>query len=72
VLRISNEGLIRNFVIYDEADQQAILKQTMRRVRLDTKQLAPRTVLSRISWANNHILDSQEIYLDTDRTQGTN
>lgn len=48
VLRIGNEGLTRNFVIYDRADQQAIVKQTMRRMGLDTKPLEPRTVLSRI------------------------
>jgi DNA helicase-2/ATP-dependent DNA helicase PcrA len=62
-LRIGDEGLTRNFVIYDEADQQAIVKQAMRRMGLDTKQLTPRTVLSRISWAKNHMLDPQEIYL---------
>ena len=65
VLRIGNEGLTRNFVIYDEADQQAIVKQAMRRMGLDTKQLTPRTVLSRISWAKNHMLDPQEIYLQS-------
>ena len=64
-LRIGNEGLTRNFVIYDEADQQAIVKQAMRRMGLDTKQLTPRTVLSRISWAKNHMLDPQEIYLES-------
>jgi len=52
-------------VIYDEADQQAIVKQAMRRMGLDTKQLTPRTVLSRISWAKNHMLDPQEIYLQS-------
>ncbi len=65
VLRIGNEGLTRNFVIYDEADQQAIVKQAMRRMGLDTKQLTPRTVLARISWAKNHMLDPQEIYLQS-------
>src|SRR5208283_1783914 len=58
-------GLTRNFVIYDEVDQQAIVKQAMRRMGLDTKQLTPRTVLSRISWAKNHMLDPQEIYLQS-------
>src|SRR6204780_4300505 len=64
-LRIGGEGLTRNFVIYDEVDQQAIVKQAMRRMGLDTKQLTPRTVLSRISWAKNHMLDPQEIYLQS-------
>ena len=30
---------------------------------LDTKQLTPRTVLSRISWAKNHMVDPQDYYL---------
>ncbi len=58
-------GLTKNFVIYDEADQQQVVKGIMRRVGLDDKQLTPRTVLSRISWAKNHMLDPQEIYLQS-------
>jgi len=58
-------GLTKNFVIYDEADQQQVVKGVMRRLGLDDKQLTPRTVLSRISWAKNHMLDPQEIYLQS-------
>ncbi len=63
VLKVGNEGLTRSFAIYDENDQQAIVKQVMRRMGLDTKQLTPRTVLGRISWAKNHMVDPQEYYL---------
>ena len=35
----------------------------MRRMGLDTKQLTPRAVLGRISWAKNHMVDPQEYYL---------
>ena len=56
-------GLTKNFVIYDEADQQQVVKGVMRRLGIDDKQLTPRTVLSRISWAKNHMLDPQETYL---------
>jgi ATP-dependent DNA helicase UvrD/PcrA len=56
-------GLTRNFVIYDEADQQSVVKGVMRRLGVDDKELTPRTVLSRISWAKNHMLDPQEVYL---------
>ena len=58
-------GLTKNFVIYDETDQQQVVKGVMRRLGLDDKQLTPRTVLSRISWAKNHMLDPQEIYLQS-------
>ena len=62
-LRVNGEGLTRSFAIYDENDQQAIVKQIMKRMGLDTKQLTPRTVLGRISWAKNHMVDPQEYYL---------
>jgi len=58
-------GFRKDFVIYDEADQGSVVKAAMRRLGLDDKQLTPRTVLSRISWAKNHMLDPQEIYLQS-------
>ncbi|HEY2627050.1 MAG TPA: UvrD-helicase domain-containing protein, partial [Candidatus Udaeobacter sp.] len=58
-------GLTKSFVIYDESDQQQVVKGIMRRMGLDDKQLTPRNVLSRISWAKNHMLDPQEIYLQS-------
>ena len=64
-MRIGNEGLTRAFAIYDENDQQSLVKQAMRRMGLDDKQLTPRVVLSRISWAKNHMLDPQEYYLQS-------
>ncbi|MDR3741673.1 MAG: UvrD-helicase domain-containing protein [Terracidiphilus sp.] len=62
-LKVGGQGLTRDFAIYDENDQQNIVKQAMRRMGLDTKQLTPRTVLGRISWAKNHMVDPQEYYL---------
>jgi DNA helicase II / ATP-dependent DNA helicase PcrA len=62
-LQVNGQGLTRSFAIYDENDQQNIVKQIMRRMGLDTKQLTPRTVLGRISWAKNHMVDPQEYYL---------
>ncbi len=64
-LRVGGEGLTRTFAIYDESDQQSLVKQVMRRMGLDDKQLTPRIVLSRISWAKNHMLDPQEYYLQS-------
>jgi DNA helicase II / ATP-dependent DNA helicase PcrA len=58
-------GHTRKFVIYDESDQQSVVKGVMKRLGLDDKQLTPRTVLSRISWAKNHMLDPQELYLQS-------
>ncbi len=58
-------GHTKNFVIYDEADQLSVVKGIMKRLGVDDKQLTPRTVLSRISWAKNHMLDPQELYLQS-------
>ena len=64
-LQIGGKGLTRNFAIFDENDQQGIVKQVMKRMGLDTKQLTPRTVLGKISWAKNHMVDPQEYFLSS-------
>jgi DNA helicase-2/ATP-dependent DNA helicase PcrA len=64
-LRIGNQGLTKDFAIYDEADQQSLVKAAIRRLGIDDKQLTPRSVLGRISWAKNHMLDPQEVYLQS-------
>jgi DNA helicase-2/ATP-dependent DNA helicase PcrA len=58
-------GHTKKFVIYDESDMQSVVKSIMKRLGLDDKQLTPRLVLSRISWAKNHMLDPQELYLQS-------
>ncbi|MGA9567527.1 MAG: UvrD-helicase domain-containing protein [Candidatus Korobacteraceae bacterium] len=64
-LQIGGKGYRRDFVIYDESDQQSVVKAAMRRLGIDDKQLTPRNVLSQISWAKNHMLDPQEVYLES-------
>ncbi len=64
-LQVAGKGYTRDFVIYDESDQQLVVKAALRRLGLDEKQLTPRAVLARISWAKNHMLDPQEIYLQS-------
>jgi DNA helicase-2/ATP-dependent DNA helicase PcrA len=63
VLKIAGQGLTRAFTIFDENDQSGLVKQIMKRMGLDTKQLTPRTVLGRISWAKNHMVDPQDYFL---------
>ena len=55
-------GFRRDFVIYDESDQQLVVKAAMRRLGLDDKQMKPSAVLARISWAKNHMRDPIEVY----------
>ena len=59
----SSSGLTRNFAIYDEVDQQAVVKAALKRLGFDDKQLKPSVALSRISWAKSHMIDPQEYFL---------
>jgi len=69
-LKVNGVGLTRAFAIYDENDQQAVVKQIMKRMGLDTKQLKPSAVLGRISWAKNHMVDPQDYYLSSKDPNG--
>ncbi len=62
-LRTNGKGLTRTFAIYDETDQQAVVKTALKRLAIDDKQLKPRVALGRISWAKNHMIDPQEYFL---------
>ncbi len=64
-MKIGDAGYKKDFAIYDESDQQSIVKSVMRRLGIDDKQLKPSAVLGRISWAKNHMLDPQEMYLQS-------
>ena len=62
-LQIGGKGLTRTFAIYDETDQQAVVKTALKRLGIDDKSLKPRVALGRISWAKNHMIDPQEYFL---------
>ncbi len=62
-LQINGKGLTRSFAIYDETDQQAVVKTALKRLGVDDKSLKPRVALGRISWAKNHMIDPQEYFL---------
>ena len=58
-------GVRRDFVIYDEKDQEMVAKAALKRLGVDDKKLTPRAVLSQISWAKNHMLAPQDFYLSS-------
>ncbi|HIE50163.1 MAG TPA: DNA helicase PcrA [Armatimonadetes bacterium] len=57
-------GRQRNFVIFDEADQLALLRECLRELDLDEKQYPPRTFGYRISGAKNALLGVEEFAQD--------
>ena len=53
-------GLQPNFLVYDDADQQAIVKRAIQAAGLDPRQLVPRRASSRISAAKNQLMTPRE------------
>ena len=52
--------LTDNFAIYDDADQQSLVKQVLREMNLDEKQFKASTILSIISRAKNDLLSPMQ------------
>ena len=67
LLRIDGEamGLNRDFTIYDDADQQAAIKQCMGEVEVDPKQFAARSIQSAISGAKSQLLTASGFTMRT-------
>ena len=61
VLRREGEhiGLDRDFVIYDDADQMALVKRALTELELDPKRFPPRSILSGISGAKSELLGAE-------------
>ncbi len=59
---ISVLGYGRDFTIYDDADQLAVVKICLKEMDLDERLLSARYALSRISYAKNHGLTPQAVY----------
>jgi DNA helicase II / ATP-dependent DNA helicase PcrA len=55
-----NIGIPKSFVIFDEADRQATVKQVSRQLGLDEKTFPARTLSTAISSAKNEMIDANE------------
>ncbi len=51
-------GFTRDFSIYDDDDQQRVIRQCMRDLAIDERQVTPRYVSALISHAKNHAADA--------------
>jgi len=49
-------GIARDFVIFDDSDQLAVTRQTLKELNLDDKQYRPRAMLNAISKAKNELI----------------
>lgn len=64
---IEKLGYSRSFVIYDDDDQGAVLKEILKRLNIDDKFLPPREIKSKISDAKNKLMGPDEWFQKTDR-----
>lgn len=63
LLRMDGEaiGIARNFVIYDEDDRQALIKQVMKQHQLTDRDIKPSVVSGAISRAKNELKDADAL-----------
>lgn len=53
---IENIGYAKDFVIYDTADQQTVIKECLKELELDDKKYSPRTISAMISGAKDKLI----------------
>ena len=69
----ASAGLARDFSIFDEEDQLAVVKLVLRQLEMSEEKLSPKNILSRISYAKNHaqtpeIMEAEAVGEDGRRT----
>ena len=64
---IEKLGYTRSFVIYDDDDQKAVLKEILKRLNIDEKLLPIRELQAKISDAKNRLLSPDEWFQTTER-----
>ncbi|MCZ6530049.1 MAG: UvrD-helicase domain-containing protein [Chloroflexi bacterium] len=73
ILRIEADRLpvTRDFVIFDDVDQLELVRQSLKELNQDPKQVQPRRVLASISRAKNEMIEPQAFASDTYFTEIT-
>ncbi len=64
---IEKLGYTRSFVIYDDDDQSAVLKEILKRLNIDDKFLPPRELKAKISDAKNRLMGPDEWFEQSER-----
>ena len=57
-------GFNSNFVIYDTADKETMIKQCLKQLDIDPKQFSPKSISATISNAKNQLKNAQKYYKD--------
>ena len=64
---IEKLGYTRSFVIYDDDDQQSVLKEILKRLNIDEKLIPIRELKAKISDAKNRLMGPDEWFQQSDR-----
>ena len=64
---IEKLGYTRSFVIYDEDDQKAVLKEILKRLNIDEKFLPTRELSAKISDAKNKLMGPDEWFRESEK-----
>ena len=64
---IEKLGYGRSFAIYDDDDQQSVVKEILKQENIDEKFLPPREIRAKISDAKNRLLTADEWFAKSDR-----
>lgn len=64
---IEKLGYSRSFAIYDDDDQNAVIKEILKRQNIDEKFLSPREIKAKISDAKNKLMGPDEWFQHTER-----
>ena len=59
-------GFNSNFVIYDTADKETLIKQCLKQLDIDPKQFSPKSISATISNAKNQLKNAQKYYRSAD------
>ncbi|MBZ5534428.1 MAG: UvrD-helicase domain-containing protein [Acidobacteriia bacterium] len=59
---IENLKYSRDFTIYDESDQESLMKACIKEVGLDSKAVTPRSVMAQVSYAKNQSISPEAYY----------
>lgn len=64
---IEKLGYARSFAIYDDDDQNAVIKEILKRRNIDDKFLSPRVIKAKISDAKNKLMSPDEWFRHSER-----
>lgn len=68
---IEKLGYTRSFAIYDDDDQNTVLKEILKKLNIDEKYIPIREVRAKINDAKNHLLSPDEWFMRTGRDHRT-